>query len=212
MSKALKHMMVAEYTRDLQDAGAVIILDPGPMSVEKSEAFRKDLREQAGGARLKIIHNRTARRALEETLYGEQPEALDEPLRGRSAIVFGGESPILVAKVVRDWRRKFKALKVKGGVALGEILDANGVAELADMPSLPELRGMLASAIIGSARGIAASLEGVYGGLARVIQAHIDEQGGVPDEALADAPVDDQNPAVEPEATEGGEDAPAGDS
>ena len=178
MAKALKRMMVAEYTRALESSDSVIILDPGPMSVEHAEAFRKDLREQAGGARFKLVHNRTARRALAETFYAGDPEALTEVLRGPSGVVYGGESAIQVAKVVRDWKRKFKALNIKGGVADGEVLDATAVAEMADLPGLDELRAMLLSAVQGSARGIAASLQGVYGGLARVLQARIDEQGG----------------------------------
>ena len=183
MAKALKRMMVAEYTRDLESASGVIIFDPGPMTVESTEAFRKDLREQAGGARFKVIHNRTAQRALGETLYSDDPSALDDVLRGRSAIAFGGDGVIPIAKVLRDWKKKFKPLSLKGGVADGEILDAEGVSVLADLPGIPQLRGMLAGAIIGSARGIAASLQGVYGGLARVIQARVDEAGEGEDSA-----------------------------
>ena len=170
-------MMVAEYKVDLEDQSGVIIFDPGPMSVESTEAFRKDLREQAGGARFKLVHNRTAQRALGETLYSDDPSALDEVFSGRSAIAWGGDGVIPIAKVLRDWKKKFKPLSLKGGVAEGEILDAESVVLLADLPDLPQLHGMLAGAIIGSARGIAASLQGVYGGLARVIQARVDESG-----------------------------------
>ena len=37
------------------------------------------------------------------------------------------------------------------------------------MPDLEQLKGMLAGLVIGAGRGIAASLAGVYGGLARCI-------------------------------------------
>ena len=181
MAKALKRMMVSEYEQALEQVDGVLIVDPGPMSVETVEAFRKDLREQAGGARFRLIHNRTARRALIERFYKDSPDVLDEALSGPSAIVFGGEGPIPIAKVVRDWKKKFKPLSVKGGVAEGEVLDAVGAAGLADLPGADELRGMLLSAVIGSARGIASSLQAVYGGLARVMQARIDEEGGAED-------------------------------
>ncbi len=178
MAKALKRMMVSEYEQALDGLDGLLVVDPGPMSVEKAEALRKDLREQAGGARFRLIHNRTARRVLLEQFYKDSPELLDEMLSGPSAIVYGGEGPIPIAKVVRDWKKKFKPLSVKGGVAEGEVLDAAGAAGLADLPGADELRGMLLSVIIGSARGIAGSLQAVYGGLARVLQAHIDEAGG----------------------------------
>jgi large subunit ribosomal protein L10 len=181
MAKALKRMMVSEYERELEGLDGVIVLDTGPMTVEASEAFRRDLREKAGGARLKIIHNRTGRLALGETLYSADPAALEEALRGPSAIVFGGDGPIPIAKVLREWKRKFKPLRVKGGVAEGELLAADEVDGLADLPDMPQMRSMLLSTVLGPARGIASSLQAVYGGIARALQARIDQDGGAAD-------------------------------
>jgi len=181
MAKALKRMMVAEYERELEGLDGVIVLDTGPMTVEASQEFRRDLREKAGGARLKIIHNRTGRLALEHALFGENPAALEEALSGPSAIVFGGDGPIPIAKVLREWKRKFKPLRVKGGVAEGEVLAANEVDGLADLPDLPQMRGMLLSTVLGPARGIASSLQAVYGGIARALQARIDQDGDAAD-------------------------------
>ncbi len=94
------------------------------MTVEANQAFRRDLREKAGGATFQVIHNRTVRIALEKAFYGDEPEVLDEMLKGPSAIVFGGDGPIPIAKVLREWKRKFKSLRVKGGVSEGEVLGA----------------------------------------------------------------------------------------
>jgi len=183
MAKALKRMMVAEYARELSELDGVIVLDPGPMTVEANEGLRRDLREKAGGARLKIIHNRTGRLALEQTLFGTAPEALKEALRGPSAIVFGGDGPIPIAKVLREWKRKLKLLRVKAGVAEGEVLAADEVDGLADLPGMPQLRGMLLSTVLAPARGIAASLQAVYGGIARALQARVDKEGEAPSDA-----------------------------
>lgn len=181
MAKALKRMMVTEYERELDGLDGVILIDTGPMTVEASEAFRHDLREKAGGARLKILHNRTGRLALGRTLFGEESTVLEEALSGPSAIVFGGDGPIPIAKVLREWKRKFKPLRVKGAVAEGEVLAADEVEGLADLPDLPQMRGMLLSTVLGPARGIATSLQAVYGGIARALQARIDQEGGAAD-------------------------------
>jgi large subunit ribosomal protein L10 len=177
MAKALKRMMVAEYEQALDGLDGVIVLDTGPMTVEANQAFRRDLREKAGGARLKIIHNRTGRLALESALFGQDSDVLQEVLRGPSAIVFGGDGPIPIAKVLREWKRKFKPLRVKGGVAEGEVLAATEVDGLADLPDMPQMRGILLSTVLGPARGIASSLQAVYGGIARALQARIDQDG-----------------------------------
>ncbi len=188
MSKALKQMLASQLGADLDTSpGGLMVIDPGAMTVESNEAFRKDLREKAGGARMRVIHNRTARVAMTAREFDGDLDGLNAVLTGRSAVVYGGDGPIPIAKVVRDWSKKQKDMQVKGAVADGEVLLETEAQTLADMPDLEQLKGMLASAIIGAARGIAGSLHAVYGGLARVIQARIDGSGGATDESSDEA-------------------------
>ena len=66
MAKALKFMLSAQLQDALKgSASGLMVIDPGPMTVESAMEFRKDLREKAGGARLRIVHNRTARAAMQ---------------------------------------------------------------------------------------------------------------------------------------------------
>ena len=192
MSKIMKRMMTAQFQAELGDATGLLIVDTGPMTVENAEALRADLREKAGGARLKIIHNRTARVAIRERWFEDGDDDLAPLLKGPTAVAFGGGGPIPIAKVLKDWRKKWKPLEVKGAVTDGELLPKEDLAGLAEMPDLPQLKAMMLGAILGTPRGIAVSLSAVYGGLARCIQARVDEGGG--DAAAAD----DASP--EPEA------------
>ena len=200
MAKALKHMLASQLGEELEKSpSGLMVLDPGGMTVESVMAFRGDLREKAGGARLRVLHNRTARVAIREQGYDGDVEALNATLTGPSAVVYGGDGPIPIAKVVRDWSKKHKTLRVKGAVADGEVLLEGDAQALADMPDLQQLKGMLAGLLLGSARGIATSLQAVYGGLARCIQARLDEGGFAGDAAPAAdaAPAEDATPAEE---------------
>jgi ribosomal protein L10 len=178
MAKALKRMLASQLEADLKDSSGLMLLDPGPMTVESAMAFRQDLREKAGGARLRVIHNRTALVAMRQLGYADAAGALPGLLKGSSAVVYGGDGPIPIAKVVKEWQRKQKTLRVKGAVADGEVLVGPDAEALADMPDLPQLKAMLACAILGPARGIAVGLQAVYAGVARAIKARIDAQGG----------------------------------
>jgi large subunit ribosomal protein L10 len=178
MAKALKQMMVREYEEALEGLDSVLIVDPGNMTVETVQAFRRDLREKAGGARARLVHNRTLRQALQKQLFRDHPAVLARVLKGPSAIVYGGDGAIPSAKVVREWRRKQKDLRLKAAVADGEVLPDEDLERLADLPALPQLRAMLLSTVLGPARGIAGSLQAVYGGLARALKARIDKQDG----------------------------------
>jgi large subunit ribosomal protein L10 len=175
MARILKKMMIAGYEADLGDAQNLIVVDPGSMTVERSQEFRKDLREKAGGARLRIVHNRTVARVLTGVYSGKEKD-LEEVLSGPSALLFGGSDLGSIAKIVRDWKKKHKTLKVKGGVADGDVLDAKSVEALADLPGLPQLRAMIAQAILGPARGLAVALQATYGGVARCVQRRVDER------------------------------------
>ena len=45
MARALKLMLIAGYEKDLGGANNLILVDPGPMTVETNRAFRRDLRD-----------------------------------------------------------------------------------------------------------------------------------------------------------------------
>src|SRR5688572_14357354 len=102
--------MIATYEADLAVSKNLVVLDPGSMTVEKTQEFRRDLRDKAGGARMRIVHNRTVARVL-NPLYAGNEKALEAVLAGPSALVIAGESLGPVARVLRDWKRKHKPLK-----------------------------------------------------------------------------------------------------
>lgn len=186
MAKALKRMLTSQLQDNLEGSSSIVVLDPGSMTVEHTMAFRTDLREQAGGATLRVIHNRTARLAFRNLWFEEGNETLESMLTGPTAIIYGGDGAVPISKVVRDWRKKWKPLTVKGAVTDGEVLEKADAEALADLPDLPQLKGMMLGTILGAPRGIAVTLSGVFGGLARCLQARVDQDGGGGEEATAD--------------------------
>ena len=68
-------------------------------------------------------------------------------------------------------------LNVRGGVLEGNLLNANDAAALANVPDRRTLQAMLLGAISGPARGLVTVLDANQSGLARVLQAHIDQAG-----------------------------------
>lgn len=175
MAKSLKTMLASQLEKELATTNGCLVLDPGPMTVDGAMAFRRELREKAGGARLRVIHNRTARLAMERAwLGGGESGALRGLLRGSCALVYGGAGPVPIAKVVQEWRKKFKPLQVRGAVADGEVLGSKDAEGLAKLPGLLELRGQMVGMIAGPARGMACTMHGVISGLVRVLQARVD--------------------------------------
>ena len=169
MAKALKHMLASQLQADIKDSPGLLVVDPGGMTVESSMAFRRDLRENAGGAKLRIIHNRTARVAFANLKYKDENDSLAATLTGANAIIYGGDGPISIAKIVRDWRRKEKQLEVKAAVADGEVLPEEDAKNLADMPSKEDLLTKLAYLLQSPIRRLAVALNSPVQNLASVL-------------------------------------------
>jgi len=172
MAKYMKQWMADELRRDLDESPNLLVVGLLPMDAEATVELRSSLRDQ--GARLRVIHNRTSRFALDEDRQG-----LAELFVGQTAITLvPGEEPdvITVAKTLVE-ASKNKWVELRGGFFEGEILDEAGVELLAKTPDKDTLRAMLCGLINGPARGVAVSMQAVAGGLARCLQARVDEAG-----------------------------------
>ncbi len=200
MPRDVKLWMAAEV-EGLLESGDVLVVGLKPMDAQQTHGLRARLRE--GGGRLRVVHNRTSRFAL-----GEKHRALADHFRGQTAIALGGEVTTL-AKVLVEAATK-NLVELRGGFVEGDIVDAADLLDLAAIPDKPTLLGMLLSAVLGSARGLVVSVNGVGAGLARCLQARVDQAGGAPEEAPAAPAPAEEAPAEEAPAEEApAEEAPA---
>ncbi len=181
MAKILKQMLASQLLGALSGSDGAVFVDPGPMTVEQTTKLRGVLRTKAGGARIRRIHNRTARAAFKGAGW---PEKLAAILKGTTAVVYGGEGTPTIAKALSEWSRTDRKFQVKGAVSEGEFYDAKAVHQtLARLPDKQTMRAMLCQALLAPARGLATALAASGGGLARVTQARLDKGGFAPDPA-----------------------------
>ncbi|MHC4549172.1 MAG: 50S ribosomal protein L10 [Planctomycetota bacterium] len=171
MGKELKHRMAEELREELASTGDLLVVGLGPMDAGTDHALRKTLRDQ--GARLRVIHNRTSRFALDDAL-----QDLAASFTGPTALalVEQREDPDVaaIAKTLVEAER-LRRVEVRGGFVEGEVLDRAGVRFLAATPDKPTLRGMLCGTLLGPARGLATALDALGGGLARCLKARMDQ-------------------------------------
>lgn len=179
MAKVLKKLLASQVLAALKGADGAVFVNVAPMTVELSSRFRVFLAQRAGGARLRVLQNRTAKRALVDAGW---PAKVADVLRGPTAVIYAPEGAAAVARSLLDWVRQDRTLVVKGAVAEGEFFDARAVtATLARMPDKHTLRGMLAAGILGAGRGLAVALSAPGASIARALKARIDKSGVAPD-------------------------------
>jgi large subunit ribosomal protein L10 len=116
------------------------------INAEATVKLRKTFRDNK--VDYKVVKNTLARLAAKGTPLEKFTEQLDGP----NAIILGYDDVVAPAKVLRDvLKDQGDKMTVKAGVVQGNLVDARGLAALADMPGLPELRAMLLAMINGPA-------------------------------------------------------------
>lgn len=165
MDRAQKKALVASLNRVLSETGVVVITRNHGLTVAQVTDLRNKMR--AAGASYKVAKNKLARIALEGTPY----EAISDMLVGPTAMATSQDA-VAAAKAANDFAKSNDKLEIVGGAMGKTILDANGVKQLASLPSLDELRGKIVGLIQAPATKLVRIVQAPAGQLARVVGAY----------------------------------------
>ncbi|MCA9002195.1 MAG: 50S ribosomal protein L10 [Planctomycetes bacterium] len=171
MPNIVNQMVVRELTDEFKDAEGLLAVSFGGLTVKATEDLRGKLAEK--GVRFRMVRNSLARRVLAERGI----ELGKGVLKGNTGIAYGGpESIIGAAKIFADPAvKKAKLVHFKAGFFDGEVLDADGAAQVADLPDRDTANAMLLGVISAPARGLAVALAGLPSNTVRVLQARVDK-------------------------------------
>ncbi|MEF2248561.1 MULTISPECIES: 50S ribosomal protein L10 [unclassified Paenibacillus] len=150
-----KEAAVAEIASKLSQSATTVVADYRGLNVSQVTELRKQLRE--AGVEFQVLKNSLVRRATEGVGLSE----LNEVLTGPSAIAFSGDDAIAPAKILNDFAKKNEALKLKGGVVEGKVVDVTQIKALAELPSREGLLSMLLSVLQAPVRNFALAVKAV---------------------------------------------------
>lgn len=165
MDRSEKQELVSSLRGTFEGANIVVVTHYTGMTVADMGELRAQMR--GAGARFKVTKNRLTRLALKGTPY----ELIDDLFTGPTAIAYATD-PVAPAKVAVDFAKKNEKLVILGGAMGSTRLDAEGVKQLATLPSLDELRAKIVGMLNTPATRIAGVLQAPAGQVARVISAH----------------------------------------
>lgn len=169
VNRTEKQDLVSDLNGTLDAAQVMIVTHYTGLTASEMGDLRRRVRD--AGASFKVTKNRLARLALKGTAY----EPIGDMFTGPTAIAYS-DDPVAAAKVVTKYAKENEKLVVLGGAMAGTALDADGVKQLASLPSLDELRGKIVGLLQAPATKVAGVLQAPAGQLARVISARA-EQG-----------------------------------
>ena len=146
MSKQIKELIVAEYKRRFDDITDALIVDIRGIDANENNDLRVDLLG-------KDIHITVLKNSLAKTAFeGSNLEVLTTTISGPSALVFGGNSVVEVARNLVDWAKKVKQLELKAAILDGQLFEGPaGVKRLSDFPTKEEAQGTIIQLVLSSA-------------------------------------------------------------
>lgn len=166
MAKAVNAALLDTLARDLKDSDSCVLVGLSGMTVAETVTLRSKLRAQ--NFRMRVVKNTVAVLAFEKGAM----KGLGARLSGPSAVIFGGEGALAISKlIVAEANANAKKLKIHGGYAEGEVLDAKGVDALSKVPGRQELLGMILAGMFGPVSEFSRSLEGLFTEISGLIEA-----------------------------------------
>jgi large subunit ribosomal protein L10 len=173
MPSLVNEILCSDLKREFESMGSCLVVEFSNLQPRQDIELRGKLR--SAGVRYRVVRSRLAERAFQAMDIDLGPA-----LRGRCGIAIADkEGAIGAAKVVREWIKATKdaPIKIKGGVVDGTAYVGADAALIADLPDRHTVNTQIASAISGPARSLASIVSAVAGGLARCIQAKVDQAG-----------------------------------
>jgi large subunit ribosomal protein L10 len=134
---------VAELKGRLHGVKTVLLTEYRGLSVQQLSELRKQLR--AVSAEYKVVKNRLARLAISSSPL----ESLSAHLKGPIGVIIAKDDPVAVAKTLQTFTRTNQALALKVGYVDGQMLKADGLKALADLPSKEAVRAQIVGAVQG---------------------------------------------------------------
>ena len=165
MDRTEKKAFIASLAAVFAQTSMVVVTRNDGLTVAAVTELRRKVR--AAGANYKVVKNRLATLALD----GTQFNGIAPMLQGPTALAWS-EDPVAVAKAVVEFAKTNDKLVLLGGSLGSQVLDADGIKALAELPSLDALRAQLVGLISTPATRIASVTQAPAGQLARVFGAY----------------------------------------
>ena len=137
VTRAIKEEELQDLERAFKGTDSAVVVDFKGLKVPEVTELRRQLR--SAKASYRVVKNTIAKRALKGTSF----EALDKYFEGTTAVAYTSTDPVALAKTLTTFGKTAPTLQIKAAVVQGRAVKPAEVAELAALPSKPELYARL---------------------------------------------------------------------
>ncbi len=173
LSRKEKEQLVQEYGEKLGRAQVMIWAHYRGIDVGQMTRLRRQA--QDAGAETIVVKNTLMRLALENSELPYDPEMMAGPC----LVTFGYDDVGPAAKVVADFARgSQERLTIIGGIVGGQLVAANQVQALTDLPSREVLLAQVLGGVQAPVTGLVSTLSAVVRGVMNVLNARAEQLEG----------------------------------
>ena len=133
MNKEQKKNYITDMASQFENSKAVMVTHYQGLTMPQLDELRAKMRTH--GIVFKITKNRITKLALEKT----KCKGLSDLFSGPTAVAFS-EDAIMSARILSKFAKDNENLKLIGGIMDNEILDQDGIQNIANLPTLDEAR------------------------------------------------------------------------
>lgn len=155
--RAAKVEKVAVLHTKFAAAKGAVLSDYRGLNVQQMAELRSRLREAT--VELQVVKNTLARRAAEETEFGQ----LADYFVGPTSIAFTTNDVVVMAKVLTEYAKTEPKLAIRAGLIEGKVISPQEITALAELPP----RDILLARLLASMQGPVAGFVGVLHGVLR---------------------------------------------
>lgn len=163
---------ISELEERIGGATLMILADYRGLKVSDLQGLRALLRNV--GAEFRIAKNTLTRIAANNRGIA----SLDATLEGPTALVFTGDDIVGPSKVLSDFARTSRILKVKGALLQGKSVSAEDVEALATMPPKEELIATIVGALDSPVTNLVFALDFAVTEFTSLLDARVAQLGG----------------------------------
>lgn len=166
----VKIQNVEEIKEKISKSQSMVLVDYRGLNVEQLTELRSQYRK--ANVDYKVYKNTMMRLAFKDLGL----EDFNEFLKGPSGVAFGYDDPVKAAKITSEFAKKNVKLGIKAGIVDGKVIDADGVNNLATLPSKEVLVAQVLYGLNAPIQGFANVLQGTIRSLAIVLNAIAEEK------------------------------------
>lgn len=157
--------MIRDYVESLDGHDNALLISVRGIDAITTNNLRQSLADK--DIKITVIRNALARQIVKDSGLA----ALEPLLKGPSALAYGAESVIDVARELMKWSKEIEKLEMKGAVLDGQLFEGHaGVAALSKFPTREESLANLVGAALGPARKLASCAMAPAGNIAGVLK------------------------------------------